>query len=197
MRRVRIDHVIYAAVDLDEAAARVEDELGLTAVPGGRHEGHGTHNRIVPLGAGYLELMALADPDEAAGSPIGGALRTRLEERGDGLFAWSVSVDDVDAIADRLGLPVTAIAREGLTARMAGVAEALRNPTLPFFIQRDEGVADPGSDGTAGGITWIEVAGDPDALERRLAGAELAVRVVGGPSGVVAMGIGEREFRTG
>ena len=66
MRAVRIDHIIYATTDLDAAAARVESVLGLSAVQGGRHEDHGTHNRIVSLGGGYLELMAIADPQEAA-----------------------------------------------------------------------------------------------------------------------------------
>jgi catechol 2,3-dioxygenase-like lactoylglutathione lyase family enzyme len=191
---VRIDHVIYATADLDAAAARVESELGLEAVTGGRHEGHGTHNRIVPLGGGYLELMAIADPQEAAGSPIGGAVQERLAEHGDGLFAWCVAADDVDQVADRLSLPITTIAREGLTARMVGVAEALRNPVLPFFIERDEGVLDPGEGGTAGGITWVEVAGERDAFEQRLGDAELPVRAVEGPAGVRAMGIGEREL---
>jgi catechol 2,3-dioxygenase-like lactoylglutathione lyase family enzyme len=194
---MRIDHVIYATRDLDAAAARVESELGLSIVQGGRHDGHGTHNRIVPLGNGYLELMAIADPDEAAGSPIGGALQERLSDQGDGLFAWAIAVDDVEQVADRLGLPVTTIAREGLTARLAGVAEALRNPVLPFFIERDEGVLDPGGGGDSAGITWLEVAGDQQALERRLGGAGLPIRVVEGPTGVRALGIGDRELRNG
>src|SRR5262245_2453252 len=101
---MRIDHVIYAASDLDDAAARVESEVGLSAVGGGHHDGHGTHNRIAPLGGGYLELMAVADPDEAAGSPIGSSLQARLAEHGDGLFAWAIAVDDVGGVADRLGL---------------------------------------------------------------------------------------------
>jgi hypothetical protein len=192
---VRIDHVIYATADLDAAAARAESELGLSAVTGGRHEGHGTHNRIVPLGGGYLELMAIADPDEAAGSPIGGALQGRLADRGDGLWAWSIGVEDVDRVAERLDLPVTTVAREGLTARLVGVADALPNPVLPFFIERDAGVVDPGTDGEAGGITWVELAGDADSLKHRLGGAELPFQVVDGPVGVVAMGIGERELR--
>jgi catechol 2,3-dioxygenase-like lactoylglutathione lyase family enzyme len=192
---VRLDHVIYATTDLEAAAARVESELGLRAIRGGRHEGHGTHNRIVPLGGGYLELMAIADPEEAAASPIGEPVLVRLEARGDGLFAWCIAVDDVGAVAVRLGSEVTAIAREGLTARLAGVFDALRNPELPFFIERDEGVLDPGDGGDAGGITWVEVAGDRGALQERLGGAELPVRVVDGPAGVVAMGIGERELR--
>jgi hypothetical protein len=192
---VRIDHVIYATADLDEAAARVESELGLSVMPGGRHEGHGTHNRIVPLGGGYLELMAVADPQEAADSPMGSAVQARLTEQGDGLFAWVIVLDGVEQFADRLGLPVITVAREGLSARVAGLAEALRNPVLPFFLERDEGVADPGEGADAGGITWLEVAGDREALESRLGDAELPVRVVDGPVGVIAMGIGERELR--
>jgi fermentation-respiration switch protein FrsA (DUF1100 family) len=192
---VRIDHVIYATADLDEAAARIQCELGLSVVPGGRHEGHGTHNRIVPLGGGYLELMAVADPDEAADSPMGSAVQARLTEQGDGLFAWVIILDGVEQFADRLGLPVITVAREGLSARVAGLAEALRNPVLPFFLERDEGVADPGEGADAGGITWLEVAGDREALESRLGDTELPVRVVDGPVGVIAMGIGERELR--
>ena len=192
---MRIDHVIYATADLDEAAAKVESELGLSVVPGGRHEGHGTHNRIVPLGGGYLELMAVADPNEAADSPMGSAVQARLTEQGDGLFAWVIVLDGVEQFADRLGLPVITVAREGLSARVAGLAEALRNPVLPFFLERDEGVADPGEGADAGGIAWLEVAGDREALERRLGGTELPVRVVDGPVGVIAMGIGERELR--
>ena len=192
---MRIDHVIYATADLDEAAARVESELGLSVLPGGRHEGHGTHNRIVPLGGGYLELMAVADPHEAADSPMGSAVQARLTEQGDGLFAWVIVLDGVEQFADRLGLPVITVAREGLSARVAGLAEALRNPVLPFFLERDEGVADPGEGADAGGITWLEVAGDREALETRLGDTELPVRMVDGPVGVTAMGIGERELR--
>jgi hypothetical protein len=192
---VRIDHVIYATADLDAAARRVASLLGLSVVDGGRHEGHGTHNRIVPLGGGYLELMAIADPEEAATSPIGGSLQARLGDRGEGPWAWSIAVEDLDQVAERLGLPVTTIAREGLTARLVGVAEALPNPVLPFFIERDAGVLDPGGGGDAGGITWVEVAGDAGALEQHLGGADLPVRVVDGPIGVVALGIGERELR--
>jgi hypothetical protein len=192
---VRIDHVIYATADLDTATSRVESELGLGVLPGGRHEGHGTHNRIVPLGGGYLELMAVHDPEEAAGSAIGGALQARLSERGDGLWAWAVAVEDVDEVGDRLGLPITTIARQGMSARLVGVAEALPNPVLPFFIERDQGTPDPGVGSAAGGISWVEVAGDRSALAERLGGADLPVRSVEGPVGVAALGIGDRELR--
>jgi catechol 2,3-dioxygenase-like lactoylglutathione lyase family enzyme len=192
---MRIDHVIYATRDLDAAAARMENELGLAVVEGGRHDGMGTRNKIVPLGGGYLELLAVADPDEAAGSDLGTALLERLDAVGDGLLGWAVAVDDVDPIAARLSLPVTTISREGLTARLAGIADATREPYLPFFIARDHGVTDPGAGADAGGITALELSGDEKRLDRWLDGAPLPVRFGEGPPGVLSVDIGVRELR--
>src|SRR3954464_7692743 len=110
---MRIDHAIWATSDLDGAAARFEREHGLIAAGGGRHEGMGTHNRIVPLGGGYLELLAVADPEEAAGSPLGAALLRRMAAVGEGLLGYAVAVEDVDATARRLGVPVSTISRDG------------------------------------------------------------------------------------
>jgi hypothetical protein len=193
---VRIDHVIYACADLDAAAARVEADLGLSAAGGGRHERIGTHNRIVSLGGGYLELLAVADPDEAAASDLGRAITARIEAAGDGLMGWAVAVDDVEPVAARLGTAVTTIARSGLTARLTGVAEAMREPFLPFFIARDAGVADPsGPAGGAGGIAWLEVSGDAPRLRDWLGGADLPLRVVDGAPAVRAIGVGDSEWR--
>jgi hypothetical protein len=100
-------------------------------------------------------------------------------------------VDDVGAQAERLGLGITTIERSGLTARLAGVAEALAQPWLPFFIQRDPGIANPGASGDAGGIAWVEVAGDGERVRSWLDGEELPVRVVEeSPPGVRAVGLG-------
>jgi hypothetical protein len=194
LREVRIDHVIYATSDLDAASEKVERELGLTVQPGGRHKGGGTHNRIVPLGGGWLELGAVADADEAAGSVFGRALLEHLDKDGDGLMAWVVVVDDVEAVAARLGTEVTTVERPGMRVRVTGIAEAMREPYLPFFLTRDEGV-DPGLGQDAGGISWLEVAGDAKRLGEWLGGEDLPVRVVEGPPGVQAMGVGSREWR--
>ncbi len=186
--------MIYATQDLDVAAERLEAELGLATLPGGRHEGLGTHNRIMPLGGGYLELLAIADATEANRSELGMALRGLIEQTADGLAAWAVAVDDVAPIAARLGTSITGIARSGLTARLTGMLEAIREPFLPFFIARDAGAADPGEGPDGGGISWIEVGGDTARLEDWLGGAALPVRVVNGLTGVRAMGIGTRDF---
>ena len=194
---MRIDHAIYATSDLDAAAALVSASLGLTVLPGGRHEGIGTENRIVPLGGGYLELLAVADAAEAAASDFGRAVLERLARDGDGLLGWVVAVDDVAAVAARLGTTITTIRRAGLSARITGMAESAREPFLPFFISRDPGVADPGAgaDAGAGGLSWIEVSGDAARLEHWLGAPLPGVRVVPGPpAGVRRVGIGSREF---
>jgi hypothetical protein len=192
---VRIDHVIVAATDLDGAARRLEVEHGLRAAGGGRHEGLGTHNRIVPLGGGYLEILAVADADEAAQSPLGRALSARITRVGEGLMGWAVAVDDVLPVADRLRTPVSRVVREGLSVRVTGVLDAMATPFLPFFIARDPGIEDPGASGDAGGIEWIEVSGDPDRLDAWLGGARLPVRVVDGAPAVRAVAINGRILR--
>ena len=192
---MRIDHVIYATRELDATAARLEAEHGLTAKGGGRHTGIGTENRIVPLGGGYLELIAVVDHAEAERSALGHALAERIDGRGEGLMGWVVAVDDVVAEADRTGAELSTIERDGLRARLAGVATAMAEPTLPFFIERDAGIADPGAGGDAGGISWVEVAGDPLRLRAWLGETELPVRVSGGDPAVLAVGIGDRILR--
>jgi len=184
---MRVDHVIWATGDLDAAAKRIAREHGLQDAGGGRHVGIGTHNRVFPLGGGYLEVLAIADPEEAAASLIGRVVAAAPE----GLFGWAVAVDDVAAHAARIGVGMTTIERSGLTARLAGVAESMARPWLPFFIERDLGVADPGARGGAGGIAWVELSGDAERLRAWLGDAQLPVRVVDGePYGVRAVGLG-------
>jgi hypothetical protein len=192
---VRIDHVIYATEDLDAAAERIEAELGLPAAGGGRHEGLGTHNRIVPLGDGYLELLAVADAAEAARSALGRAVQERIAAVGDGLLGWAVSVEDIVPHAERLGIGISTIARQGLSAHLAGVAESMREPFLPFFIARDHGIPNPSGHEGGPGIGWIEVAGDERRLRAWLAGADIPVRVAPGERiGVRAVGIGQHRL---
>jgi hypothetical protein len=185
---MRIDHVIWVAGDLHPTADRLADEHALPAGGGGRHVGIGTHNRVFPLGGGYLEVLAIADDEEAATSDIGRAVAAAP----DGLFGWAVAVDDVPAEARRLGLEVTSIERGGLTARLTGVAQAMAEPWLPFFIQRDPGIEDPGAAGEAGGIAWLELAADPERLHAWLgASEELPLRYAAGEApGLRAVGLG-------
>mgnify|MGYP003300549875 CR=1 FL=1 len=92
---MHIDHVVLAVRDLDAAGTRILERLGLGSVPGGRHPGWGTGNRIVPLGHEYVELLAVVDPVQAAASPVGTWI-SNASRSGDRLVAWCVSTDDIE-----------------------------------------------------------------------------------------------------
>jgi hypothetical protein len=180
---VRVDHVIYGTSDLDRAAARFV-AAGFEVAAGGAHEGLGTHNRIVPLGGDYVELLAILDPEMAAASPIGRLIAQRIAG-GDGWMAWGVAVADAAAEAERLGASTFAVQRRGV-AQLAGLAEALTEPLLPFFIQR--------AAGEAGAIARVEVSGDRGRLETWLGGAHLPVDVVDGPPALLAVTVRGRRL---
>jgi hypothetical protein len=57
-----LDHLVVAAVNLETGSRWLEERLGVTLQPGGRHTFMGTHNRLLRLGDAYLEVIAV-DPD--------------------------------------------------------------------------------------------------------------------------------------
>jgi hypothetical protein len=190
---LQIDHVLYAVTDLDAAATRFEEDLGLFSIPGGPHPGWGTANRIVPLGPDYLELVGVVDREAAEASLFG----RLVLDAGDGLIGWSIGTDDLDRVANRLGLEIVRGKRKRpdgvrLTWRAAGIEEAMRSHgALPFFIQWEgPGELHPGGDHQApGGIGWVEVASDEARLGDWLGGAELPVRFASEGSGITAASI--------
>jgi hypothetical protein len=63
-----LDHLIWAARDLDEAVEQLYERCGVRARPGGQHPELGTHNALVRLGArSYVEVLA-PDPTLRAGT---------------------------------------------------------------------------------------------------------------------------------
>jgi hypothetical protein len=196
---LRIDHVVLAVRDLDGAGARILNAIGLGSVPGGRHPGWGTGNRIVPLSHEYVELLAVVDPAEAGSSPVGGWI-SNASRWGDRFVAWCVSTDEIEEVAERLGLAVATGSRslpDGRTLRWrsAGFDRVAEHPDLPFFISW-EGPPDlhPGRAHVQhrvepNGIAWIELASNHRRLHAWLGGEQLPVRVVGGDPGVRAVGI--------
>jgi glyoxalase-like protein len=195
-----VDHVIVAVRNLEEAARRYDDQYGLTSLAGGRHPGHGTGNRIVPLGSSYIELMAIVDRDEAASSPLGSWLARRLVEVGEVPVALCLRTDDIDAIAQRTGREPLAMSRtrpDGVELEWDLVAlDAALTDGLPFFIQWHVDEADhPGRARVehrcgAVGIDWVELGGDPNQLAAWLGGHELPLRYVDGEPGPRRMAVG-------
>jgi len=87
-----LDHLVVAVRDLEAAADRWH-RLGFTLTPRGRHPEWGTANRCVLLEGGYVELLAVAEPEAA--SPVATALR----EAAEGFFALAFATDDPAATA--------------------------------------------------------------------------------------------------
>ena len=201
MTPLRIDHAIYAVGDLDAAGEEIYEREGLASVPGGRHEGWGTANRIVPLGETYLELIAVVDAEEAESSDFGRAvLRAVAEDRP--FVGWVVATDDIEGVARRLDLEVERKSRStpdgsALSWRLAGLEAAMETGFLPFFVEWEgeadhhPGAADVQHDADPEGIAWIEVRTDDEERLREWLGedAELPVKVTEGDPAVAAVAI--------
>jgi hypothetical protein len=200
-----IDHVIVVVDDLGAAARRYDEVFGLASVTGGRHPGHGTGNRIVPLGSSYLELVAVVDEEEAAESPFGRWVERLATGGRDAPAALCLRTDDIDAAARRTGCDALAMSRtrpDGVVLEweVVGLELAIADG-LPFFIQWhvDEG-DHPGRDRVEHrrdpvGIDWVELGADASRLHAWLGDHDLPLRMVDGAAGphrvAVAMVDGE------
>lgn len=69
-----LDHLVFAAPDLEEGVRLVTALTGVTPAPGGPHVGLGTHNALLSLGGGaYLEIIGIdrSQPDPGRPRPFG------------------------------------------------------------------------------------------------------------------------------
>ncbi|MDX6618565.1 MAG: hypothetical protein QOK36_951 [Gaiellales bacterium] len=191
---MRIDHAIIGTREIDAVADRLWERHGLASLPGGRHRGWGTHNRIVPLGGSYLELIGVADENEALRDPWGRWLLAHAATS-DPLMGWCCETGDLERLAHRLGLALERGEREGpdgtrLTWRLAG-REAAAGSKRPFFIAWDEPELRPGLLSAphaveVRGISRVEVGGRAGDLQGWV-GAGVPVRALGGGGGLQAV----------
>lgn len=92
-----LDHLVYAAPDLEDAVDRIEALLGVVAELGGRHPGVGTRNAIVSFGGRtYLEVVG---PDPGQPDPPGPRWFgiDHLDEPR--LVTWCARATDLDGLA--------------------------------------------------------------------------------------------------
>jgi catechol 2,3-dioxygenase-like lactoylglutathione lyase family enzyme len=92
----RIDHVIIAVRNLDEAANTYR-RLGFTLTPRGLHEGRGTGNHCILFKDNYIELLGIVDEVGAQGR-----LAERVNARGEGGLGVAYGADDADTAAAAL-----------------------------------------------------------------------------------------------
>lgn len=90
-----LDHLVYAAPDLEAAVNELAARTGVRSTPGGRHVGLGTHNALLALGPDtYLEIIAPdpTQPPPAMPRPFG--LDRLAAPR---LLTWALKAPDIDA----------------------------------------------------------------------------------------------------
>lgn len=93
-----VDHLVFAAPDLESGVRFVEDLLGVRAIPGGQHPGIGTRNALVSLGpTTYLEIIA-PDPEQPPPrQPRPFRIDTLSAPR---LVTWAAARSDLDGEVD-------------------------------------------------------------------------------------------------
>ncbi len=150
----------------------------------------------MPLGETYLELVAVVDETEAAESAFGRWVAGVHPELGQPL-GWAVRTRELDHVARRLGLTVRAGSRaapggEVLRWRSAGIERAAAEPSLPFFIEWEQGTPLPGRTSASHRIGSVTIArlvldGDADRLAAWLGNHTLPIAVRAGTPAVASI----------
>lgn len=203
---MQFDHIIIATTDLDESARQLADTTGLAAVKGGVHDGLGTHNYIVPLGRGYLELVAVHDPELAEDNPFGQLVLSALARANEAFAGWAVEVTagELATRSHHDKLPIGRLTREGVGVHHLGMTRALESPGLPFLLARDPdnnhpGLLAAGHTVRPRGVQTLTVAEDQSDLETWLmtrVGAdnpELPVACLSSGRGITQIDVGTDE----
>ena len=155
----RVDHLVYAAPNLELGVQRLEQLIGVRATPGGPHPGRGTRNALIAIGSRtYIEIIG-PDPDQPTpheSRPFG---IDRLSAPR--LVTWSANTHDLADLSRRAaaaGVMLGSLA-DGSRRRPDGVLLAWRytdprvvvaDGVVPFFIDWG-GTTHPASDAIAGG----------------------------------------------
>jgi hypothetical protein len=148
-----LDHLIIAAADPDQAASQIEKELGLRASGGGRHEQHGTFNRLIWLGDSYVELMGVSNASLAEGSWWGTHVAGVLTRQSAAVAGLALASDDLAGDVQRLRGQGSRISDridgrrlrpDGAEVRwrIARVPDPVTDIGLTFLIEHESGAAE-------------------------------------------------------
>lgn len=168
-----IDHLVYAAPDLDVAVAELERRLGVRAAEGGRHPDEGTRNALLALGGRmYLEIVGPDRLQPAPAHPRWFGIDTLRTPR---LAAWAARADDLAAIrrvADVHAISLGPI-RAGQRARPNGarLTWSVTDPhtvtasgIVPFYI--DWGSSPHPSESAPEGVTLVDLRAEHPSADR-------------------------------
>jgi hypothetical protein len=151
-----LDHLVWAAPDLDSAMERFESLTGVRPRPGGSHANYGTRNALVPL-QDHLYLEVLAPDLEQPLTGNKGEELAQLKEPYLETFCWAEP--DLEGVAERAQasgletsgpMPFTRTRPDGVTLhwRLLFLRGHDFGGLLPFFIDW-QGSPHPSLDGAA------------------------------------------------
>ncbi|HBY58731.1 MAG TPA: hypothetical protein DEH78_02840 [Solibacterales bacterium] len=184
----RIDHLVYAAPDLEAGIAAVERLLGIRAAEGGPHPKAGTRNALIALGPEvYLEIIG---PDPAQPKPSAPRSFGIDDLRAPKLTTWAAKAQDLAGLrqlALREGFDPGEIVG-GSRRRPDGVllswqrTASAPDSVIPFLI--DWGRTPHPARSTGVSARLIELRAehpDPDDVRRKLAILGLSLPITRAP----------------
>jgi hypothetical protein len=185
-----LDHLVYAAPDLDAAVDDLAERVGVRAARGGKHPGLGTHNALLALDKGtYLEVIA-SDPSQAPTGPRPFGVDTLTEPR---LVTWAVKAPDIESRVERARADgydpgnIIELSRElpdggQLRWRLTFAAEPAGAGLIPFLI--DWGSAAHPSQGAPRGCCLLSLRAEhpqPELVRPSLQALAVDLAVTKGP----------------
>lgn len=135
-----LDHLVYAAPDLEGAMTKIGGDFGVMPVIGGAHPGFGTRNALLRLGAdAYLEIIAPDPAQSQFQNPRPFGLDDIKQET---LVSWALRTDSLEAHMGKAGFhtdDIRAMERrtptgQRLSWRMVVSRHMAAEPLLPFLI---------------------------------------------------------------
>ncbi|MGE0008256.1 MAG: VOC family protein [Parvibaculaceae bacterium] len=111
---IDLDHILWAAPDLDAGSALIGRLAGIAPARGGSHPGIGTRNSLLSFGDTYLEIIS-PDPQQSLEGNRGGAIAALPAP---GLVTFAVRTADLaayGAAAARAGVGTTGPIEMGRT----------------------------------------------------------------------------------
>jgi len=187
-----LDHLVYAAPNLDVAVAEMAERLGVRAAAGGKHRDISTHNALLSLGDGaYLEIISLdpAQPPPSRPRPFG--LDTLSGPR---LATWAVKAADIESRVERARAAgynpgeIVALSRNlpdggQLKWRLTLAEKPVGDGLVPFLI---EWISKPHpSESAPKGCTLLNLRGkhpQPGLIQTFLQALEVELPLVQGPT---------------
>ncbi|MEM6460870.1 MAG: VOC family protein [Pseudomonadota bacterium] len=186
-----LDHLLWAAPDLQAGTDTFDALTGVRPVMGGSHPGFGTRNSLLSLSpTTYLEVIA-PDPDQDLNGTMGGELAALTAPK---LWLFALSTRELGRVAEAarsVGLTVADPVEMSRTKpdgvrldwSIMPLADDRWPGKLPFFIDW-QGSLHPANT-TPGGVTldaFMTIDPNPDALREVYAAIGCKVPVHGGVS---------------